>query len=591
MAPYARVEGQPATGKEQVDSVYRSMGATYDFYMSRFGRDSLDGAGEPMVATVHFCEPFACPLHNSFWEWGPQQTGFGLGWASADDIVAHEFTHGVQDHEDRLFYHYQSGAINESFADIFGEFVDLSDGIGNDSAGVQWLIGEDMPGGAIRSMSNPGLFGDPDRVRSPKYASTSADDGGVHTNSSVGNKAAFLITEGGRFNGHTVRGLGVYRAEAIEYETMTNLLTSAADYNDLYDALQQACLDLVGTQGIHYADCHSVHEAVAATEMDRLPRAEKPRLAPVCGSGRYPVTTFADDFEDTSRGAWASHVLHGTRDTWYYPPNPNSSAKWDGTWASSGSNNLFGDDQPVVTDSAMAMTAAVKLPPGALLRFEHGFRFDASSSARLDGGVVELSVDGGPWRDAGRYFRNQGYNGRLARHHGNPLGGRLAFTGDSFGWGASRLDLSSLAGHKVKLRFRIGDRLIRRELRLVHRRPAHLPLRHRPQATHRHHHAGRRRGHHPPPGREHHPDRGRRGRGPVPDAHLQQRRAPARPLRDALEMPWADTLPGWLLTDKQWGGHGGNGVHRVYVQLQDAAGNWSAVISDDIVLDVPPPGP
>ena len=102
------------------------------------------------------------------------------------------------------------------------------------------------------------------------------------------------------------------------------------------------------------------------------------------------------------------------------------------------------------------MTAAVKLPPGALLRFEHGFRFDASSSARLDGGVVELSVDGGPWKDAGRYFRNQGYNGRLARHHGNPLGGRLAFTGDSFGWGASRLDLSPLAGHKFKLQFRTG---------------------------------------------------------------------------------------------------------------------------------------
>jgi bacillolysin len=589
VAPYARDEGGPATSDAEVDKVYNAMGATYDFYMTRFGRDSLDGAGEPMVATVHYCELFECPLQNAFWEWGPQQTAFGNGWASADDIVAHEFTHGVQDHEDRLFYHYQSGAINESFADIFGEFVDLTDGIGNDTAGVRWLIGEDMPIGAIRSMSNPPAFGDPDRVGSPRWAAGSTDNGGVHVNSSIGNKAAFLITDGGRFNGHTVRGLGLYRAEAIEYETMTNLLTSAADYNDLFDALQQACLDLVGTQGIHYADCHSVHEAVAATEMDRLPRAEKPRLAPVCGSGRYPVTTFADDFEDTSRGAWASQTIHGTHDAWFYPQNPNDSIKWDGTWASSGTTNLFGEDQPMVSDSAMAMTAPVKLPPGALLRFEQGFRFDVGSTARFDGGVVELSVDGGRWRDAGRYFRSQGYNGRVARHHGNPLSGRLAFTGDSFGWGASLLDLSSLAGHNVRVRFRIGsDRSTGSygwyidDLRIYRCAFDHTP----PTGTLTL--AGG-------AGTIHHPAvnvtlTGADGGSGVSwmlisnSAVLQHGK-----LRYALVMPWATTIPGWLLTDKQWGGHGGNGVHHVYAQIEDAAGNWSAVISDDIVLDTTPP--
>ena len=95
-----------------------------------------------------------CPYDNAFWN--GQQATFGQGFARADDVVAHELTHGVIEHTANLFFWYQSGAINESMADVFGEFVDQTDAMGDDSAGVKWQVGEDLAGPSpLRSMSNP----------------------------------------------------------------------------------------------------------------------------------------------------------------------------------------------------------------------------------------------------------------------------------------------------------------------------------------------------------------------------------------------------------------------------------------------------
>ena len=70
---------------------------------------------------------------------------YGDGFASADDVVGHELTHGVTEFSSHLFYYFQSGAINESLSDVFGEFVDQTNGAGNDTAGVKWQLGEDLP--------------------------------------------------------------------------------------------------------------------------------------------------------------------------------------------------------------------------------------------------------------------------------------------------------------------------------------------------------------------------------------------------------------------------------------------------------------
>ena len=135
-----RPRGGPVswTGHRDVDAAYRLMGVAYDFFKSRFGRDGIDGKGARMKATVRYCPSYGCPWRNAEWRWGPQQATFGRGWAKADDIVAHEYTHGVLDAEAPLFYHYQSGAINESIADVFGELVDLSYPGGKDN---RWSAG------------------------------------------------------------------------------------------------------------------------------------------------------------------------------------------------------------------------------------------------------------------------------------------------------------------------------------------------------------------------------------------------------------------------------------------------------------------
>lgn len=267
-----RVEGGPTTGIGDVDRAYDYAGVTYDFYSLYHLRDSIDDIGMKLVSTVNYCpSSSSCPYNNAFWN-GSQMV-YGQGYASADDVVAHELTHGVTEHESNLFYYMQSGAINEAFSDIWGELVDLSfnDGYDNDDPSVRWLLGEDLPGSSVRSMSNPPDFGDPDKMTSPWYFCGSTDMGGVHTNSGVANKAAYLMVDGGTFNGYTIAGLGIPKTIRIWYEVQTNLLTSASDYQDLNSALSLACTNLVGYYGITDADCNQVRKATAAVEMHRQP--------------------------------------------------------------------------------------------------------------------------------------------------------------------------------------------------------------------------------------------------------------------------------------------------------------------------------
>ena len=104
-------------------------------------------------------------------------------WSATSSPQRHQLT-------SKLISYYQSGAIDESMSDVFGELIDLSNGRGTDTAATRWLMGEDTPIGAIRDMENPPSFGDPDRMGSPLYWTGSSDDGGIHINNGVGNKAA-----------------------------------------------------------------------------------------------------------------------------------------------------------------------------------------------------------------------------------------------------------------------------------------------------------------------------------------------------------------------------------------------------------------
>lgn len=256
-------------------------GDTYYFYMAYHGRDSIDNAGMDLISSVHFASGYC----NAFWTGWQMVYGDGC-WLVVDDVVAHEMTHGVTAYESALIYQNESGAINESLSDVWGEFVDLNNGKGTDTPEVRWYIGEEAGGGPFRYMQDPTLYSDPDRMGSPYYYHGEDDSGGVHTNSGVNNKAAFLITDGGTFNGYTVNGIGMTKTSRIYYEAQTNVLIASSDYADLYYALHQACVNLIGTNGIQATDCQEVRNATLATQMNaNIP----PNLAPSNDDFATPV--------------------------------------------------------------------------------------------------------------------------------------------------------------------------------------------------------------------------------------------------------------------------------------------------------------
>ena len=431
------------------DKAHMYAAETWNFYHDHHGRDSIDSQGMTIISTVEYSSNFL----NAFWD-GTQMV-YGDDMVS-DDIVGHELSHGVTQYESNLFYYYQSGAINESFSDVWGELMDQSNTSGNDAAEVKWQIGEDSPVGAFRSMSDPTLFGDPDSITSPNYDTDPLfqDNGGVHHNSGVNNKAVYLMVAGGSFGGKAVTALGVSKTLAVYYEAQTNLLTSGADYADLYGALYQACLNLVGgTDGITNANCQEVRDATDAVGMNAQPSSD-PNFntdAPFCDSNLSPQAIFSDDMEsDTSKWIFGS-IVGGNR--WQldspavYGPN-----------AHSGLHSLYAYDLPAtVTDTFARLKTAVSIPAGAFLHFSQAYGFeDYFFLGTFDGGVLEYSSNGGAWVDAGSLFVNNGYNGTVDSGYDNPLGGRSAFVGDSHGYISSRVNLNSLANQNVIFRWRMG---------------------------------------------------------------------------------------------------------------------------------------
>jgi bacillolysin len=453
-----RIEGGGPTGDADADNAYSYAGDTYNYYFSLFARDSVNNAGLQLKSTVHYCPNGGpCPYANAFWN--GQQMVYGTTYASARDVVGHELTHGVTQNTSHLYYYMQSGAINEAISDIFGELVEHT----YSSADTQWLMGEDLPGGAIRSMSNPPLHNQPDKMTSTYYVcDPGSDQGGVHTNSGVANKTAWLMAIGGTFNGKTVVALGTNKTAHIWYFVETNLLTSASDYQYLYSALAQAARSLVGSYGITAADVQQVQNAIDATQMNFEPPGCSIPEAPLsCPVNQLMANLFFDDMENTASGNWASGAVSLSVNDWYYPQNPNPYT--DMTYATSGHYNLWGNDIDVRGDYAIALTHNVALPAATTpyLYFRHAYDFEYSDYpyTPYDGAVVEYSTNGGvSWTDAVSLPADNGYDGTIYTGTGgdNPLKGRLAFTGMSFGYTSSRLNLASLAGQNVRFRFRIG---------------------------------------------------------------------------------------------------------------------------------------
>lgn len=214
-----RTEAAGPVGDADVDSAHTFVGATYDYYLATHGRDSYDDAGATLVSSVHYSTNY----ENAFWD-GTQMV-FGDGFA-AKDVTAHELTHAVTERTANLEYRWQSGALNESFSDIFGAMVDRDD----------WLMGEDLPIGAIRDLANPGAFGQPGSMSD--WVKTCSDNEGVHTNSGIFSKAFVNVAA----------AIGKGDAERIFYRALTTpgYLQPQSTMEDARAAALQSAEDLFG---------------------------------------------------------------------------------------------------------------------------------------------------------------------------------------------------------------------------------------------------------------------------------------------------------------------------------------------------------
>jgi hypothetical protein len=422
-----------------------------------------------MVSSVHFCPSSAaldCPYPNAYWN--GEQVVFGEGISQADDIVAHEWTHAVTEHTANLFYYMQSGALNESYSDIFGEAVDLTNSAGDDSAGVRWQVGEDTAGTAsgsfpvpLRDMMDPTLQGDPGKMSDSQFDCRDHwyfDRGGVHHNSGVPNHAFALMVDGGSYNGiNTLWGVGLPTAAKIQYRALEHYLTSASDFLDNYNALNQACQDLSGTAGFPVFGCLMVKRSLDAVEMgDGWPcTAPAPYVAPppFCPGDQTPDIWHYWDVETSGVTACPTDAFPTSLD-WCL----NSTNSVLGPYATSGEKSYWGFNYDEVSDYSVTVSTFGSLPAGARMQFNHSFGFSNSGSVYDDGGQVRLLesssgdyVDGGPLITAG-----QAYGGTISASGDNPIKGESAFVGDTRGFTASQLNLSTYAGQSFKYRFRVA---------------------------------------------------------------------------------------------------------------------------------------
>lgn len=264
-----RKEGQASNGDVATNEAYDGFGATFDLFWEIYKRDSIDGRGMDMSATVHYDYRY----NNAFWD-GAQMV-FGDGdeyifnrFTLAIDVIGHELAHGVTEHTAGLEYHDQPGALNESISDVFGSLVKQR--VLNQTADqADWLIGAGLfapsiKGVALRSMKAPGtayddwLVGkDPQPDHMSKYDTTTSDNGGVHINSGIPNKAFYLAAM-------AIGGKAWEKAGHIWYQALIDpRLTPTAQFQDfaeltvemagkLYDeASQEAVLKAWKSVGIN----------------------------------------------------------------------------------------------------------------------------------------------------------------------------------------------------------------------------------------------------------------------------------------------------------------------------------------------------
>lgn len=252
-----RREGEGPHEDESVNEVYDGLGATWRLFHDVYGRNSLDGAGLPLLASVHFEERY----DNAFWDGRQMVFGDGDGrifssFTDCVDVIGHELAHGFTQYTAGFVYVGQSGALNEHVSDVFGVLT-AQLLAGEDAGEADWLVGKAlfMPrvrGRALRSMIEPGTaYDDPELGKDPQPASMADyvhmphdeenDNGGVHINSGIPNRAFALAAR-------TIGGPAWESVGRVWFDVMTTAgLPRDTDFATFERATQSAARERFGT--------------------------------------------------------------------------------------------------------------------------------------------------------------------------------------------------------------------------------------------------------------------------------------------------------------------------------------------------------
>lgn len=305
----ARNEGDGPTGDTAVDEAYDGSGATYDLFSEIYGRDSIDDKGMDILSTVHFQQGY----DNAFWN--GRQMVYGDGdedlpeadrlfnrFTAAVDIMGHELAHGVTGFTAKLQYQGQSGALNESMSDVFGSLVKQRI-LGQTADQADWIIGEglftsNVNGVGIRSMKAPGtayndpvLGSDPQPGHMDDYKDVSYDNGGVHINSGIPNRAFYVTAL--ELGGHAWE-----RAGRIWYVALRDRLGRTSDFEYAASRILDTAAREYGVGSDEYNAVWKGWDAVGITLKKQEPKPEPtpeptPNPTPTPGPSKKPITIIA----------------------------------------------------------------------------------------------------------------------------------------------------------------------------------------------------------------------------------------------------------------------------------------------------------
>jgi len=257
------VTSQNITWNSEVGvSAHYNADISYEYFRNTFNRNSINGEGGTIISFVNVGDPDGGGYDNAFWNGKAMFYGNGdivfTPLAGGLDVGGHEMSHGVIQNTANLEYRNQSGAINESFADIFGAMIDRDD----------WKLGEDIirnnfyPSGAMRDMQNPNNGGNQfgDRGWQPKdmteYYTGTRDNGGVHINSGIPNRAYYLFAT----------AIGKDKAEQVYYRALDSYLTVSSQFIDLRLAVIRSATDIHGAGSTEVEAAESAFDTVGITD-------------------------------------------------------------------------------------------------------------------------------------------------------------------------------------------------------------------------------------------------------------------------------------------------------------------------------------